>query len=68
MVRTFPKAVLSRNPGVSGSKIPAAARHPAAPDDAIPNSPGETLKDAFPTCEGKLDLSRPIEYPREIDL
>ena len=34
----------------------------------IPNPPGATLKDAFPTCDGELDLTRSVEYPREVEL
>ena len=70
MVRTFTKPVISRNGSTPHTNAPAAARPTMPPGETSSpslNSRGATLREAFPTCAGDLDLTRPVEYPREIE-
>ena len=70
MVRTFPKRVATNSLNNSTTSRNGASSDgaPASSNSLSPIPPGRSLKDAFPTCPGDLDLTRPIEYPREIDL
>ena len=70
MVRTSPRSVISRNGSAPHPNAPATARSTMPPGEMSPPSPnsrGATLREAFPTCPGDLDLTRPVEYPREIE-
>ena len=70
MVRTVPKAAETETLDASLPNNPPDARKSASSNGVapIPNPHGATLKDAFPTCEGELDLTRSVEYPREVEL
>ena len=70
MVRTLRNAAEIETLGASLPHTPSDARKPATSNGVAPspNRVGGTLKDAFPTCDGELDLTRPGEYPREVEL